>query len=422
MKTSSQPAPNAITQSPQTQHYPKMLVISVVIAILLMAVNMRASIIGLGAVAKWVQHDLGLTTKTIGMIGTIPVMAFALSLFVAPMISRRLGLETTVTMATMLLALGIFVRSWQPQLALLLSGTVMLSVAIALGNVLIPAVIKKFTPQKISLVMGIYSLFLSVFAGVSAGVMPLLSERWNWQVALGSWGWISVMAFVVWVGVKRWLYRYPNTPSFVSVNPVSPTASPISSGKRSVWTMPMAWFISIYMGLQSLLYYTLASFLPSLLQDKGLDNAQVSHMGILFQVMALPSIMLLSKWASANWNIRALALAATISNLIGVMGLGFFSVQLAWLWAIFAGFGCGVIFTLCMMLFTIKSRDSQQAAELSGMAQSVGYSVAFFGPIITGVLKDWTHDWQMPMLLLTILMLINCGMCWLATQNKPIDS
>ena len=154
------PAANA-SQMPVATAPSKALIITVVIAILLLAINMRAPIIGFGAVAKLVQQDLGLTTKTIGLIGTIPVMAFASSSFVAPMLSRRIGLENTMILATSLLAIGIFVRVAHPQLGFLLAGTVLLSLAISLGNVLIPAVIKKYTPNHIGLVMGSYSMFLS---------------------------------------------------------------------------------------------------------------------------------------------------------------------------------------------------------------------------------------------------------------------
>ncbi len=415
-------------KQPTPIRYPKALVLSVVAAILLQAVNMRAPIIGFGAVAKWVQQDLALSTQTIGILGTIPVLAFALSSFIVPMLSRRLGLENTLTLATLLLALGIFVRSWQPQFGVLLIGTVILSVAIALGNVLISAAIKKYTPDNISFVMGTYSLFLSLFAGVSAGVMPRLTEQFNWQFALSSWGWVSVAALLAWFWVIHLMVRYQVARINHAPTPQAlqtfheQLAYPAAKSKRSVWTMPMAWYISIYMGLQSLLYYTLASFLPSLLQDKGLTNTQVSQIGMLFQVVAFPSIMLLSKWVAVGWNIRILAVAAAVSNLIGVVGLGFLSVKLMWVWAIFTGFGCGVIFTLCMMLFTIKARDSEQAAELSGMAQSVGYGIAIIGPILTGWLKDTTHGWLVPMTVLAGLMLTKCGFSWLATQNKPIDS
>ena len=81
-----------------------------------------------------------------------------------------------------------------------------------------------------------------------------------------------------------------------------------------------------------------------------------------------------------------------------------------------------MIFTLCIMLFTIKARDSQQTAELSGMAQTIGYGIAVLGPIVTGWLEDMTHGWTIPMTVLLMLMIINLGFAWLATQDKPIDA
>ncbi|MCK6159469.1 MFS transporter [Moraxella osloensis] len=399
----------------------KALIITVVIAILLLAINMRAPIIGFGAVAKLVQQDLGLTTKTIGLIGTIPVMAFASSSFVAPMLSRRIGLENTMILATSLLAIGIFVRVAHPQLGFLLAGTVLLSLAISLGNVLIPAVIKKYTPNHIGLVMGSYSMFLSVFAGFASGIAMWLVSLSNWQFSLGVWGWVSVAAVAAWLIVAHLRLRQKISSHDAQVinQAVAEAGQP---SRKSVWKIPMAWWISAFMGLQSLLYYTLASFLPSLLIDKGLSKAQAGNVGMVFQLVAFPSILLLTKWVSSQWNLRTLALLAAVGNLVGVFGFGFLPLQgWVWVWSIASGFGCGVIFTLCMMIFTLKSKDSQQAAELSGMAQTVGYSIAITGPIVTGWLKDLSYTWTLSMGFLTILMVINCVFSWLATQNKAIE-
>ena len=414
------PAANASQMSVATAPT-KALIITVVIAILLLAINMRAPIIGFGAVAKLVQQDLGLTTKTIGLIGTIPVMAFASSSFVAPMLSRRIGLENTMILATSLLAIGIFVRVAHPQLGFLLAGTVLLSLAISLGNVLIPAVIKKYTPNHIGLVMGSYSMFLSVFAGFASGIAMWLVSLSSWQFALGVWGWVSVAAVAAWLIVAHLrLGQKISTHDAQVINQAVAEAGRPS--RKSVWKIPMAWWISAFMGLQSLLYYTLASFLPSLLIDKGLSKAQAGNVGMVFQLVAFPSILLLTKWVSSQWNLRTLALLAAVGNLVGVFGFGFLPLQgWVWVWSIASGFGCGVIFTLCMMIFTLKSKDSQQAAELSGMAQTVGYSIAITGPIVTGWLKDLSHTWTLSMGFLTILMVLNCMFSWLATQNKAIE-
>nr|WP_315041944.1 MFS transporter [uncultured Moraxella sp.] len=402
--------PNSITPTPS-----KIFVIMIIIAIILLAINMRSPIIGFGAVAHLVQADLDLSTKTIGMIGAIPMIAFATSSFIAPKISQKIGLETTLFIASVLLALGIFGRVWQLHFVGLLMGTVLLSLAISLGNVLVPAVIKKYFPNKISLVTGMYSLTLSVMAGVSAGIAMTLVGFKNWQFALGSWGVVSVLASFVWLFIV--LNTQKNQQNFVKITETIAK----NQNKISVWQMPMAWFISIFMGVQSLLYYTLASFLPSLLIDKGLSEQQAGNVGMYFQLMAFPSIVLLTKWVGRGGSLRLMAVLASVVNLLGVVGFGFLSNQLAWLWSVSAGFGCGIIFTLCLMLFTIKANNSEQTAELSGMAQSVGYSIAIFGPLLTGWLKDMSGGWMLPMMLLSVLMAINCGFAWLATQNKSLS-
>lgn len=400
------------------QNFAKPLLILVMIAILLLAVNMRSPIIGFGAVAHLVQADLQLSTKVIGMIGTIPMIAFGLSSFIAPKISHKIGLETTLLLASLLLALGIVGRVWRLDFLALLIGTVLLSLAISLGNVLVPAVIKKYFPQKVSFVTGCYSLTLSVTAGISAGIAMTLVNFKNWQFALGIWGIVSVFAMFSWFFVKLLL---KNNATNLLNQPQSITNLANNSPKKSVWKTPMAWHISAFMGIQSLLYYTLASFLPSLLIDKGLTEQQAGNMGMFFQLMAFPSIVLLTQWVGRGGSVRVIAMLASVANLLGVIGFGFLSNELAWLWAISTGFGCGVIFTLCLMLFTLKTSSSEQTAQLSGMAQSVGYGIAIFGPLLTGWLKDLSGGWTLPMLFVTVLMLAKCVFAWLATADKGID-
>lgn len=426
--TSTTNSPSTPASSPFSQPFSKPLIISVVVAILLLGMNMRSPIVGFGAVANLVQADLQISTKMIGFIGALPMLAFAFSSFLAPNLSKKIGLEPAMLLAAVLLTVGIIGRIWLPDVGLLLVGTTLLCLAISIGNVLIPAVIKKYTPQKISFIMGMYSLTLSVFAGVASGVaMPLVGWH-SWQFALGIWGVLGVLAILAWLWVN---WQVKNTASAVAT-PLSDTDSPnshipVTPAARdntptvSVWRMKMPWWISGFMGLQSLLYYTVASFLPSLLIDKGLTPQEAGNVGMYFQFMAFPSIMLLTRWVAKGNSLRVLGMAAALGNLIGVIGFGFLSVKLAWLWAVCAGFGCGVIFTLSMMIFTLKARDSVQAAELSGMAQSVGYGIAIFGPFGVGWLKDVSGNWVIPSAVLVVLMVLGCVCAWFATEDKELS-
>lgn len=387
---------------------------------------MRSPLIAFGTVAQQIQTDLQISTQTIGLIGTIPMLAFATSSFLAPKISQKIGLETTLLLATLLLMLGIFERVWLPSFSWLLAGTIVLSFAISLGNVLVPAAVKKYTPAKIGFVLGLYSLMSSLFAGISAGTTSPVSAIVGWRVALGGWGILAFLALLAWLWVK-WQIRQnlltlEVASSAMPTKPITVSAGSPSSYNptKPIWQLPMLWWISGYMGLQSLLYFVLASFLPSLLMDKGLTQSQAGQISMIFQFVAFPSIILLSRWVSKGLNLRWLGMAAAMANLIGAFGFGFLSVNFAWLWAVCTGFGCGVIFTLSLMIFTLKSKDSDQAAQLSGMAQSVSYGIAILGPFGMGWLKDFSGDWVMPWGVLSCLMLVGCVCGWFATADKEI--
>lgn len=176
-------------------------------------------------------------------------------------------------------------------------------------------------------------MFLSVFAGFASGIAMWLVSLSNWQFALGVWGWVSVAAVAAWLIVAHLRLRQKLAPMMLK-SLIKRLPQQDNQSRKSVWKMPMAWWISAFMGLQSLLYYTLASFLPSLLIDKGLSKAQAGNVGMVFQLVAFPSILLLTKWVSSNWNLRTLALLAAVGNLVGVFGFGFLPCKV--------GYGFGV--------------------------------------------------------------------------------
>lgn len=408
-----------ITRQISQLRFSHQLLWAIGLGLVLLAVNMRAPLISFGAVAPHVEQDLGISAKLIGVIGTIPVLVFAAASPFAPKIAQRIGLIASMWLASVGLAGGMLLRLVGASFGWLAIGTLLLSLAIALGNVLAPAVIKQFFPKHINAFMSGYSLWLSVLAGLAAWVTPHLAVQHGWRFALGVWVLPTLIACVVWAWVWQ-LDRHPSeTPTAFANHEASTTSANIR--RRSVWRMPMAWLISMFMGLQSLLYYTLANFLPSLLIDKGMTTADVSNIGLVLQIVALPSVVLLSFWIKKGGSLRVLGVSGAVSNLIGVIGFGFLPNTWAYIAAVASGYGCGVIFTLCMMILTLRAKDSTQAAQLSGMAQTIGYSIAVAGPLLTGWLKDLSGGWLLPMAVLTVLMMIKCVIAWLATQDRPIE-
>ena len=372
---------------------------------------MRAPIVALGSIAPVVQEALGISETELGWLGAVPMLTFALGALISPAISKRFGLENTLIAMIALLTIGMVIRSVIPTWIGFLSGTVLLTLAIGFANTLAAPVIKQRTPNHIPLVTGCFSLTLTVAAGIVAGVVLPLSEQFGWQWALGGWALLGFFALVLWVFLRVQLGS--------STRVVAPLAT--GSSDISVWRSAFAWQIAVFMGLQSLLFYTVASFLPSIWLSKGLSAVSAGQMGSVFQFMAPVAILSLTWLVNRGRPIQALAVFAAALNVFGVLGIMYLSTDLAWVWSGHKGMGCSAIFTLSMMLFSMRTYTANQSSELSGMAQAVGYLLAFFGPLGTGWIHDATGSWDLALFMLLILMIINVVMAWLVSRPIMVD-
>ncbi|WP_227672266.1 CynX/NimT family MFS transporter [Psychrobacter urativorans] len=384
----------------------------VLCAMILLGTNMRAPIVALGSIAPVVQAALNISETQIGWLGAVPMLTFAVGALISPTIGKRFGIENTLIAMIVLLTAGMVVRAAIPTWIGFLSGTLMLTLAIGFANTLAAPVIKQRTPKHIPLVTGLFSLTMTVTAGIVAGVVLPLSEWVGWQWALGGWSFLGIFAIIIWVFLRLRLG---------SSSDQAPVLASPGSSDISVWRTAFAWQIAIFMGLQSLLFYTVASFLPSIWVSKGLTAVKAGQMGSMFQFMAPVAILSLTWLVNRGRPIQALAVFAAVLNVIGVLGISYLSTDLAWLWSGIMGAGCSAMFTLSMILFSLRTYTTNQASELSGMAQAVGYIIAFFGPLGTGWLHEATGNWDLPLLLILVLMIINVGVAWLVGRPVMVD-
>ena len=384
----------------------------VLCAMILLATNMRAPIVALGSIAPVVKDALDISEFQIGWLGAVPMLSFAVGALISPAIGKRFGLENTLIAMIGLLTVGMIIRTAIPTWSGFLIGTLLLTLAIGFANTLAAPVIKQRTPQHIPLITGLFSLTMTTAAGIVAGVVLPLSEQVGWQWALGGWTILGVFAFVIWLFLRVRL----GSSNHQAVIPAA-----LGSSDISMWRTTFAWQIAIFMGLQSLLFYTVASFLPSIWVSKGLSAVSAGQMGSVFQFMAPISILSLTWLINRGRPIQALAVFAAVLNVIGILGVSYLSTDLAWLWSGMMGMGCSAIFTLSMMLFSMRTYTTNQASELSGMAQAVGYVIAFFGPLGTGWLHEMTGSWSMPLFIMLILMIVNVVIAWLVSRPVMVD-
>ncbi|MDN5665673.1 MAG: MFS transporter [Psychrobacter sp.] len=384
----------------------------VLCAMILLATNMRAPIVALGAIAPVVKEALNISEIQIGWLGAVPMLGFALGALISPAIGKRFGLENTLIAMIALLTTGMILRTVIPTWTGFLIGTLLLTLAIGFANTLAAPVIKQRTPQHIPLITGLFSLTMTVTAGIVSGIVLPLSEQVGWQWALGGWTILGIFALLIWLFLRVRLGSSNHQP----VISTDKDASDIS-----IWRTTFAWQIAVFMGLQSLLFYTVASFLPSILVSKGLSAVSAGQMGSVFQFMAPISILSLTWLINRGRPIQALAVFAAVLNVIGVLGISYLSTELAWLWSAMMGIGCSAIFTLSMMLFSLRTYTTNQSSELSGMAQAVGYLIAFFGPLGTGWLHESTDSWGLPLFIMLVLMIANVVIAWLVSRPVMVD-
>lgn len=384
----------------------------VLCAMILLATNMRAPIVALGSIAPVVQEALNISEIQIGWLGAVPMLTFAIGALIAPAIGKRFGLENTLIVMITLLTIGMIIRTVIPTWSGFLMGTLLLTLAIGFANTLAAPVIKQRTPKQIPLITGLWSLTMTVTAGIASGVVLPLSEYVGWQWALGGWALFGIFAIIIWVFLRL---RLGSSSQPTVAVPITDTS------ELSMWRTPFAWQIAVFMGLQSLLFYTVASFLPSIWLSKGLSAVTAGQMGSVFQFMAPISILSLTWLINRGRPIQALAVFAAILNVVGVLGLSYLSTDLAWLWSALMGIGCSAIFTLSMMLFSLRTYTTNQSSELSGMAQAVGYFIAFFGPLGTGWLHESTGSWDLPLLIMLVLMIANVVIAWMVSRPVMVD-
>ncbi|QGM30531.1 MFS transporter [Bacillus sp. N3536] len=373
-----------------------------IIGIIFISSTLRAPLTAVGPIISYIREGLDISNVLAGFITTIPLLAFAIISPFAPRVARRLGMEMTLFLAILLLAVGIAIRSIGTPFFLLF-GTALVGVAIAFANVLIPSFIKLKFPLQIGLLTGIFTVSMNLSAGIGAGISYPIAEgtSFGWQGALGFWSILAIVACLVWI---------PQIKKKQQLVTEGPDTNPVKA--KSILKSPLTWSITLCMGFQSLIFYTTAAWIPEILQTQGMEAEKSGWMLSIMQFSQLPMTFLIPILAGRMKDQRILVAVYTICYLIGFTGLLYGSLSLAILWMVFLGLGGGASFGLVMMFFSLRSRTPMEAADLSGVAQSIGYLLAAIGPVFFGFVHDTTGSWNTPMILfiVTAILLFSAGM------------
>ncbi|OZI10183.1 MFS transporter [Bacillaceae bacterium SAS-127] len=363
------------------------------IGIILLGANLRAPLTSVGPLVASIRDSLHLSNTSAGALTTVPLLAFAFLSPFAPKLSQRFGLERTLFASLLLLTFGIAIRS-TGGMTTLFTGTILLGLAISVSNVLLPSLIKRDFAKNIGVMTGIYAVSMNLCGAIATGVSVPLSSLLGlgWRGALGCWGILSLLAIFFWIPqLKQRSKATTNIQTTISEKPIN------------LWRSRLAWQVTFFMGLQSLIFYTVITWLPEILKEQGLHANEAGWMLSIMQFALLPFTFIVPIWAGRLQSQRLLVALTAGLFLSGLCGILYGSPQLTLLWVILIGIGGGFAFSLAMMFFSLRTQSTQEAAELSGMAQSLGYLLAATGPVLFGWLHDITHSWTIPLLMLMVV-------------------
>ena len=359
--------------------------------ILFVAINLRPALAAVGPLINDIRQATGLSNSMLGLLTTLPLIAFGVVSTLTPLFTRRFGIGGTLLGAMLLLVVGIGIRSMGGTF-MLYFGTLLFGVAIAFGNVLLPGLTKRNFSSNSGVITSLYSSVMAVSASLAAGISVPLADNYGlgWRISLVIWAISAFVAFVVWLPQLSRLKRSEEKRSF-------------SSAMKSLGQSRLAWKIALFMGLQSLTFYVILAWLPAILQSRGYDAEFSGWMLSLSQAAGILGSLVVPTLGGRKNDQRRIVWFLIIIEVIGLVGLLFPQIGLVPLWVSLIGFVLGGTFGLALLFLVLRSKDTASATELSGMAQSIGYVVAATGPIIFGSIFDFTGNWTYSILLLILL-------------------
>ncbi|MNW43496.1 putative transporter YycB [compost metagenome] len=390
------------------------------IAILLTAATQRSPITGVGSLIVDIQHSTGLSHTLAGMLTTLPLIAFAVFALAAPKLSIRFGMELTLLSCMIALTVGIIVRSLSTVTELFI-GTALIGSAIAVCNVLVPSMIKRDYSHRIGLMTALYTSSMNLMSAIASGIsVPLSRTAIGWRGSLACWVILSVITALCWLPL---LGRNKEHKSYVKQQSTSADHSivKIASKPKSLWVSPVAWQVTVFMGLQSIMFYVGISWLPEILHERGMSIDKAGWMLSLMQILGMVGSFVMPLIAARTQSQKLLTAASASLFLFGFGGIWLGSTTLAPLFITLIGLGCGTTFSLVILFFAFRTRTAEEAAKLSGMAQSVGYLVAAVGPTLFGFIHDKSGNWNAPLATITCLTILTIIIGYLAGRKGYVN-
>ena len=386
------------------------------VAIAVAAFNLRPAVAALGPLLDQVRGSLHMSAAVAGVLTALPSLCFALLGLLAPALARRIGPAATVCAGMGAIALGLAARALAPGSALFLLLSALALAGIAVSNVLMPVLVKRYFPDRVGPVTGLYSMSLALGTSTAAAVaVPLTGALGgSWRVGLGIWSLTAVAALVLWLAqlavVRRGEARAAG----------AVPAAPAVPAKLRITRSRTAWALAVFFGLQATAAYATMGWLPQIFQDAGISATESGVLLAVTMAVGAPLAFVIPSYAARRPDQGAIVIALSVAGLAAYAGLAFAPAAAPWFWAVLAGLA-NCAFPLTLTMIGLRSRTGEGVTRLSAFTQGVGYLISVPGPILIGVLYQREHGWYGPLAFLAVLIVAQAFVGRRAARPRQIE-
>ncbi|MER6327345.1 CynX/NimT family MFS transporter [Streptomyces coelicoflavus] len=401
-----------------------------IVGIVLAAMNLRPAITSLGALLEEVRDGLGMSGSVAGLLTSVPPLCFAVFGVTAPRLARRFGPGAVVCAGMVAITAGLLIRPYVGGTGGFLAATALALMGIAVSNVLMPVIVKRYFPDRVGSMTGLYSMALAFGTSVAAAAtVPVTNALGgHWQPGLAVWAVLPALAVLPWIPFVR-NRKAPTSAAPASTAQAATSTRPEGgqSAEKPAEQPPLritrsrtAWALAVFFGLQATAAYITMGWMAQIFRDSGVSAGTAGLLLAVIMVMGVPLAFVIPRVATRLPHQGPIVLVLGVCGLAGYAGLYFAPVGGAWAWALLLGVS-NCAFPLALTMVGMRARTGAGVAQLSAFAQSTGYLISIPGPLLVGVLYQHSGGWGLPIALMSALMVPQIVVGVLAGRDRTVE-
>ncbi|OIK04702.1 CynX/NimT family MFS transporter [Streptomyces monashensis] len=393
----------------------------VVLGIVLSALNLRPAITSLGALLEEVRDGLGMSGSVAGLLTSVPPLCFAVFGITAPRLARRFGPAAVVCAGMVAITTGLLIRPYVGSTAGFLAASALALMGIAVSNVLMPVIVKRWFPDRVGSMTGLYSMALAMGTSLAAAITVPLTDAMGggWQPGLAVWAGLAAAAVLPWLPLVRDRGAAPGRPRPEQARTAAAAAEEQPAPLR-ITRSRTAWALAVFFGLQATAAYITMGWMAQIFRDAGVAAGTAGLLLAVTMVMGVPLAFVIPRVATRLPHQGSIVLVLGVCGLAGYAGLYLAPAGGAWAWAVLLGIS-NCAFPLALTMVGMRARSGAGVAQLSAFAQSTGYLISIPGPLLVGVLYQQSGGWGLPIALMAGLMVPQMVVGFLAGRNRTVE-